>query len=301
MTKIAFISDWNCMSGEGSGAELSEKAVIEDGIKKDYSINLVLPNTPAMNEVFKSDLVIIGNASRFPKQYLAGISERTEYIMYLHDFFPICDYRAFFPDLDKCKKTCPNLSFTKRLLLNSSLNIFLSPLHYKVWCRVLPELKEHPHYLHVSSVDTNVFKPIEGVERTPNSIIGIHALYNFKGKENILKYAVEHPDLTFSFYGGTDDPKLKLPQNCFFVGMMPQEQLPGIYSQAEAMISLPNGVLACERCIIEGKLCGIPKIILNKLVGVSSYKQFKWDREDFAKWIEGSPKRFWKEIEKEVL
>ena len=297
---IAWIMDYNPFSMEGSGAELSEKAVIEEGIKKGYEIDLVLPNMAAMNEAFKSDLVIIGNASRFSREYLAKISETTVYVMYLHDMFPVCSYRAFFPDLEKCKTTCPNLPFTKKLLLNSSLNIFLSPLHYKVWCRVLPELKEDPYYLHVSPVDTNLFKPIKGVQRTSNSIIGVNALYNFKGKENILKYAIKNPNLTFSFYGGTDDPKLKLPQNCFFVGGVPQGQMLSIYNQAEAMISLPNGVLACERCIIEGKLCGVPKIILNKLVGVSSYKQFKWGREDFAKWIEGSKKRFWEAIEKEV-
>ena len=299
--KVAWVADFNPFAGEGSGAELSEKVVIEEGIKKGFDISLCLPNTPAMNEVHKADLAIIGNASRFPQQYLAKISETTEYCVFLHDMFPICSYRAFFPDLKKCKTTCPNLDFTKKLLLNSSLNIFLSPLHYRVWCRVIPELKNIEHYLHVPTVK---IKPIDGVQRIPNSVVGINVLWTFKGVENVLAYATEHPELTFTFYGGTDNPKIlnTLPKNCVAMGRIPQEEMPGIYSQAQSFIHLPSYVMAAERTVIEAKLCKVPSLILNKLVGVVSYPQFKkLDYGDFVKWVGNSANRFWKAVEKEVL
>ena len=297
--KVAWICDYNQFAGEGSGAELSEKSVIEEGIRKGYSIDLVLPNTPAINEVHRADLVIIGSTTRFSRQYLAKVTETTKYVMFLHDMSPICSWRAFFPDLPKCKKTCPNLNFTKKLLLNSSLNIFLTPLHYRVWCRVIPEIKNIEHYLHVPTVK---MEPIDGVQRIPNSVVGINVLWSFKAG-NVLAYATEHPELTFTFYGGTDNPKIvnELPKNCVAMGRVAQEEMAGIYSQAQSFIHLPSHVMAAERTVIEAKLCGIPKLILNKLVGVTSYKQFKYDRDDFAAWVGNSANRFWEKIEKEML
>ena len=300
MTKIALIADYISLAGEGSGAELTEKAVIEEGIRKGFDMSLCLPNTPATNEVHKADLAIIGNASRFPQQYLAKVSETTEYVMFLHDQWPHCVYRAFYPDLEKCKTTCPYLSFTKKMLLNASLNIFLSPLHYKVYQRGIPEIKEVEHYLHVPTVK---MEPVD-VPRISNSVIGINVLYSFKSKDNVLAYATKHPELTFSFYGGTDDPKIsdKLPKNCVVMGHIPQEEMAGIYSQAQSFIHLPNYVMAAERTVIEARLCKIPSLILNKLVGVVSYPEFKkLDYDDFVKWVGSSANRFWEKIEKELL
>ena len=298
--KVAWIADYNQFAGEGSGAELSEKAVIEEGIKREHSIDLCLPNTPAINEVHRADLVIIGSTTRFSRQYLVKVSETAEYVMFLHDMSPICSYRAFFPDLKKCKTTCPNLPFTKKLLLNSSLNIFLSPLHYRVWCRVIPELKNIEHYLHVPTVK---MKPVDGVPRIPNSVVGINVLWSFK-VGNVLAYATEHPELTFTFYGGTDNLKRsnKLPENCVAMGRVAQEELPGIYSQAQSFIHLPSLVMAAERTVIEARLCKIPSLILNRLVGITSYPQFKkLDYDDFVKWVGDSATQFWKKIEKEVI
>ena len=300
MTKIAWIADFNPFTGAGSGAELSEKAVIEEGIRKGQSIDLCLPNTPAMNEVHKADLVVIGNAQRFPQQYLAKVSETTEYVMFLHDQWPHCVHRVFYPDLQKCKTTCPYISFTKKMLLNASLNIFLSPLHYRVYQRGIPEIKDVEHYLHVPTVK---MEPVD-VPRIPNSVIGINVLYSFKSKENDLAYATEHPELTFTFYGGTDDPKIseKLPKNCVVMGHIPQGEMSSIYSQAQSFIHLPNHVMACERCVIEAKLCKVPSLILNKLVGVVSYPEFrKLSYDDFADWVGNSANRFWDKIEKEGL
>jgi len=40
---------------------------------------------------------------------------------------------------------------------------------------------------------------------------------------------------------------------------------------------------------------------VNKLVGCTSYKEFKKPRDEFAKWIDGAPKRFWDAVEVAVL
>ena len=296
--KVAFISDYNCMGGEGSGAELSEKAVLLEGIRKGYDIQLFTPNSPQPNEVFNADFIIIGNASRWASSFLSKLIEQQEVINYIHDSFPLCKWRLFYPDLPKCR-ICPNLSFAKKMLLNSTLNIFLSPLHYRMWKRVLAELKDVPSYLHVSTVDINLFKPSNTL-KIPNSVLCINCLLKCKDLDNVIKYAEDNPDKTITCVGGIEE-KLKLPRNIDYIGGVPNTQLPNMYAQTEAFFHCPNTIDACSRATIEAKLSGVKRLILNKLIGVASYKEFRYERAEFANWIDGSPKRFWEAIQKEVM
>ena len=298
MTRISWVCDWDCMIGEGGGGEMSEKVVITEGIRRGHDIELCTPNTADKNKVFKSDLVIIGNASRLSQQFLAQVSEQQEIVMYVHDFWPLCKFRLFYSDLEKCKTLCPNLALAKKLLLASSLNIFLSPLHKKLWMRAIPELELERSYLHVSPVDTNLFVPLD-VPKVPTSTLCINCLMKFKDLDNVIKYAEEHLERTITCVGG-QEKGIQLPPNIVPVGAVSQEELPGMYSQSEEFLHLPNYVEPCGRSTIEAKLCDIP-LKLNKLVGVASYKEFKWDRERFAEWIAGSARRFWRKLEEEVM
>jgi hypothetical protein len=71
-------------------------------------------------------------------------------------------------------------------------------------------------------------------------------------------------------------------------------------AQTEEFLHLPQYTEPCGRTTIEAKLCGAP-LKLNKLVGVASYNEFKYDRDRFAAWIEDSARRFWRKIDKGVL
>lgn len=298
MTKISWICDWDCMIGEGGGAELSEKVVITEGIRRGHNIELCTPNTPDKNKVFKSDIAIIGNGSRFSPQFLSQVSEQQEIIMYVHDFWPLCKFRLFYADLEKCKTICPNMPMAKKLLLSSSLNIFLSPLHKRIWLRAIPELKDKSDYLHVSPVDTNLFVPLD-VPKVPKSSICVNCLLKFKDLGNIIEYAKVNPERTITCVGG-QEKGLRIPANIVPIGGVSQEEMPGMYSQSEEYLHLPLYCEPCGRSTIEAKLCDVPMKV-NKLVGVASYPEFKWDRDRFAEWIAGSASRFWRKIEKEVM
>ena len=298
MTRISWICDYDCMIGEGGGGELSEKVVIMDGIRRGHDIDRCTPNTPDKNRVFKSDISIIGNASRFSAQFLAQVSEQQEIVNYIHDFWPLCKFRLFYSDLEKCKTICSGLGLAKKLLLSSSLNIYLSPLHKRIWLRAIPELKEEDDYLHVSPVDTNLFVPLD-VQKVPKSTLCINCLMKFKDLDNVIQYAEEHTERTITCVGG-QEKGVQLPPNIVPVGGVAQDQLPSMYSQSEEYIHLPLYCEPCGRSTIEAKLCGTP-LKLNKLVGVASYKEFKYSRDEFAEWIAGSARRFWREIETEVL
>ena len=298
MTKISWICDYDCMIGEGGGGELSERAVITEGIRRGHDIVLCTPNTPNKNNTLKAELAIIGNASRFSPQYLAQVSEQQEIVMYVHDFWPLCRHRLFYSDLDKCKRTCPHLPFAKKMLLSASLNVFLSPLHKRVWFRAIPELKDIETYLHVSPVDTKTFVPLD-VPKIPNSTLCVNCLLKFKDLENVIRYAKTCPERTITCVG-VKEANVALPPNVIPIGGVSQEELPSMYSQTEQFLHIPNYTEPCGRSAIEAKLCGVPKLTLNKLVGAASYKEFKYDGDRFAKWISGSARRFWDKIEKEV-
>ena len=298
MTRISWICDHDCMIGEGGGGELSEKVVIMEGIRRGHDIDMCTPNTPDKNSVFKSDIAVIGNASRFSPQFLAQVSEQQEIVNYIHDFWPLCKFRLFYSDLEKCKTICPNLPLAKKLLLSSSLNIFLSPLHKRIWLRAIPQLETKASYLHVSPVDTNLFVPLD-VPKVPKSTLCINCLMKFKDLDNVITYAEEHPERTITCVGG-QEKGVQLPPNIVPVGGVSQEELPGMYAQSEEFLHLPLYCEPCGRSTIEAKLCDIP-LKLNKLVGVASYKEFKYSRDEFVEWIAGSARRFWRELEKEVL
>jgi len=298
MTKISWICDYDCMIGEGGGGELSERAVITEGIRRGHDIGLCTPNTPNKSNVLNSDIAIIGNASRFSPQFLARVSEQQDIVMFVHDFWPLCRHRLFYSALDKCKTTCPHLPFAKKMLLSSSLNIFLSSLHKRMWERTIPELKGGDYYLHVSPVDTEKFVPLD-VPKIPNSTLCVNCLLKFKDLDNVIKYAETHQERTITCVGGRE-ANVKLPPNVIPIGAVSQEELPGMYAQTEEFLHLPNYCEPCGRTVIEAKLCGVPKLTLNKLVGVASYKEFKYDRDRFTEWIDDSTRRFWREIEEVI-
>lgn len=293
--RIAWLTDYNPMEASAAGGALSDRACVIEGIKRGHSFDVVNKDTLKAIGIANFDLMIISNAHFFDLNELLQASRIVPYIFYSHDYWPLCQYKLFYAMQEKCKH-CKNLPFTRQLLLNSILNIFLSPLHLEAWSYAIPELKDHAHHLHVSPVDTELFHPIEGVKRIPNSVLGINSLVRFKGASKVLEYVREHPELIFTFVGAKDED-INLPGNAVFTGYVANSTLPEFYSQAEHFIHLPTNIMPCERTVIEAMLCEVPKLILNENVGVASYSEFKLKGEEFRQWIANSPKRFWDRIE----
>lgn len=297
MTKISWICDINPLSNANSGAELSEKMVINEGIRQGHDINIFTPQS-GLNGSAATDFVIIGNASLFKREDLIKLAEIRPTIFYIHDFFPLCKYRLYYPDLEKCKTTCPNLDFTKEFMLSTVMNIFLSPLHKGLWESAIPELADHPSYLHPSPIDTSTFRLYNNIKRLEGTVVGVNSLLGFKGKENILAYVNDHSSTSFTFFGGKD-PDVKLPPNATYLGPVPNYEMPGIFAQAESYIHLPSTCDPFCRTAVEAKLCGA-KVITNKLVGATSYPEFRLPYDEFVDWISNSPKNFWTEVSRYV-
>jgi len=298
--KIVWITDFDCIAGIGGGAELSDRAVIKEGFKRGYDIEVITPNSPTREMAYTADVAVISNASLFPLPFLAQLLDRLLVVNYIHDYFPLCAYRLYYPELPKCKTTCRTRKFAEDFISKAALNVFLSPMHYQLWKRAISQVDDVPHYLHPSPIDTEMFKLMPVVERLPGSVLGVNVLLGFKGKLNVLKYVLDHPGLMFTFCGSKDDD-VKLPSNATWIDVVPYIEMPGMYAQAERVIHLPSSVEPFGRIAAEAKLCGTG-FIGNKLVGALSYNEYhKMTRNEYAAWIAGAPRRFWNKVKKEVL
>jgi len=279
---------------QSGGAQLTDFEMYKEGIRKGYEQALITPQNYQQIPVQEEDVLILSNIKSFgPERFL---DKPNPVIMFHHDYL-FCRYRLFYPRLEKCIKACAYKEPWKKLFKKAKLNIFLSPLHYKMHKEVFGDSIE-PHALVPSPVDPDKFYDMKK-KREKNSVLGVNCLLPFKGAKNVVRYAEEHPDLKFTFVGAKDD-SIQLPKNCEFIGPVPQEKIIELLSTTEAFIHIPETPQPCERTVVEAKLSGVPKLILNPLVGATSYKQFRYDRDRFAKWISQSPKNFWKKNEKVI-
>jgi glycosyltransferase involved in cell wall biosynthesis len=294
--KIAFIQDFNFFQNVG-GAESSDLAVFTEGVRRGHNMTLVNPESMRTFNPADYNLLIISNTSHFPIQWLLQITQTTPYVMYNHDYLFLCNYRLFYPMLNKCKK-CKNIPNIKKLLMNSVLNIFLSPLHLDSWCFAIPEVKDHPYHLHPSPIDLELFNPNPEIKRNPNAGLVINAA-EFKGSKNTVEYCKQHPEITFTFCGGQPQGVVLSP-NCVYVGYVPTQRMPEMYNQASYFVELPDTPQPCERQVIEARLMGVPHIVINKNIGVASYDWFKEDIVSVRKHIQEAVPIWWKKVEEMV-
>jgi len=292
---ITWLADYNFLSTLAGGAEMSDREAYLYGLKKGHNMQLVNPETAKGASIGLTDLFVISNAVRFNFNWIMQSVSTKPYMAYLHDYWPLCKYRLFYPMQEKCKKT-KNLDVTKQLLLNSVLNIFLSPLHFDAWTFAIPELKDHPHHIHPSPVNIDLFKPIENVKRNPKAGIVVSAM-EFKGFSNTVEYCKKHIELTFTFCGGLPN-NAKLPPNCAHIGNIPTDKMPGMYAQASYYVELPNTPQPFNRTVLEARLMEIPHLILNKNIGAISYPWFKKDTDTIRKNISEAVPKWWKAVEK---
>jgi len=301
--RIAWIQDLDIWTHIG-GAQQTDREIVKYGIRKGHDIDLITPtNFPAIQEM-NCDLVIFSNCHVLmgvDYNRMLRLADRFPHIMWHHDYF--CKYRLFFPIKEKCKN-CVYLPPWRKLYNESVLNIFMSPLHRDAHLSVMPELAEHPYALVPSAINPDDYTPKAEADPNPSTVIGVNCLYSFKGMQNVLRYAQEHKDLSFTFVGGKEGNP-KLPENCKYVGVKTRKELVQLYAEHEALIHVPQNPQPCERIVAEFILAN-PKgrLIVNDLVGILSYPNViengKLNREEIVRLVSQSPEKFWFEIEKVV-
>lgn len=282
----------------GGGAEMSDKLTILEGLRRGHDVRVILPpqgDGPQAVNVLGCDATVVSNSFFFPPEIIEMLVTRNKTIFYLHDYAPTCKYKLFYPLADRCLNRCPVSTYASTLLSKAALLVWLSPLHRAAWLRKHPELECVPHHLHPSPIDLAPFEEAEKrVQKKPGTVIGVNALAPYKGGENVLKYAGEHPELQFTFIGGPEEG-VKLPDNCRAVDRVDYGRMPGLLARHEYAILRPRSPQPYERFPVEARAAGC-KVLLNDLVGCTSYPFWPdWAATKTA--TRESPGKFWDAVE----
>lgn len=295
--RVAWLQDMDIFAA-GGGAEKSDRAVFEEGLRRGHKMDLRAPSAGPG----EADLYVVSNCATWDSRILFGWLADKPYVAYLHDYVPLCRYRLFYPGA-LCA-THPYAAQAKALVTRSLLNVFLSPLHRDAWARAVPEVLERQIHLHPSSIPTDAYAPPEAESRAP-FVLGVGCLVPYKGRDRVLEYAVAHGDTQFVFAGGADlsrgdGTKWVMPPNARHLGRVPEGNLIELYRQASAFIHLPDAPQPFERTAAEAKLCGVRRFIVNGLVGARSYPEWSLPRDAYASWISGAAARWWDRVEQEA-
>lgn len=286
--KFCWAQDMDIFS-QGGGSQNTDRAHFTEGIRRGHDIILVTPQRE-INAVFLNEAVIISNVTAFGIETFQKLkNEARPYIWFFHDYF--CKYRLFYPMQAKCKQ-CYLKERWLPILLGAKLLIWLSPLHRNSWLWSYPELKDMPHAVVPSPVDPKQFYEM-GLPR--ENIVSVSSLFPFKGRENVLRWAIEHPEQRVTFISGNPLPDEPLPPNCQDIGIQSFWALNEIYNRHKTFLHLPGTPMPFDRAVPEAFLAGCD-IIGNKLIGALSYPWFK-SRDEVAKHCGNSSKLFWEEIE----
>jgi glycosyltransferase involved in cell wall biosynthesis len=245
-------------------------------------------------------------SQRFDLSFIQDIVETDRYIHFDNSYVDTCDL-AYLPcngnNQDKCKhKSIFNLKsniqrrtlLTKcfqsnelinKIYINSSANIFLSPLHYTKVSQML-NIEEKEYFILRPTVDTKKFYN-KNQERDIEFIFA-GAISEAKGVENLKEY-----------FKNTDKKLLMIGENIYeeelsfaeYTGFISYEEMPNYFNRAKNFIYLPRWPEPQGRVVVEAALCGC-SLITNENVGATSFEFDISSREN----LQGAVEEFWEYI-----
>lgn len=293
--KITWIQDYDIMTHPG-GAQFTDRAHFLDGIRRGHDLNLLTPST-GLDSLFpessRPDMIIASNPLFMTVDEFNKIREHEiPYAYFFHDYWPLCKYRLFYPMKEECQTTCYMKERWLETLEKAKMLIWLSPLHRDSWLWACPNLMVSKHAIVPSPVNPDKFFPMD-LER--KGAIAIESLHEFKGRDNVLEWMKNNPEVPVTFTGGNPMPDMPLPPNCTYYEWVPQHQLNELLNQHEALLHLPETPMPFDRTVAEAYLAGC-KIIGNSLIGAMSFPWFT-DRESVREHLKGSSTLFWESVE----
>lgn len=293
--RFLWAQDFDFMTHPG-GAQLTDRAHFLEGIHRGHDIKIWSPESELDDsEVKEGVIVIASNPAFLPVDAFQLMLDRdVPYLWLFHDYLPVCKYRLFYPKRESCK-ACYLKERWLPILLRSKMLIWLSPLHRNSWLWLCPELESIPHHLAPSPVDFELFYNV-GVPR--QGVITVESLHSFKGRDQVLKWAREHPEVQVTCVGGNPSPGESLPPNCKELGGVRSFKMNELYNQHETFLHLPQNPSPFDRTVPEAYLAGC-EVIGNELIGALSYEWFN-SRENVAEHCKKSPREFWERIEEVV-
>ena len=273
------------------GAQLTDRAHILHGLRQGHDVAIAVPEGPAP-AIDVVDGVVVSNGQAFPLSTFQELAAGTvPYVFFLHDFWPMCKYRLYYSQEDKCRE-CYLKPRWLPILQKARLLIWLSPLHREAWLHSQPELEGHPYALVPSPVDPGKFYDM-GLER--RGTLAVDAGVGFKGGDNFIAWAKAHPEEPITLVGGNPENR-ELPPNVTLQGTVAYEHMVREFNNHVRFLHLPSNTQPFERTVAESILAGC-KVTANKNVGALSWPFMHQGREAVAQDLSLAPARFWAALE----
>jgi glycosyltransferase involved in cell wall biosynthesis len=288
--------------GNAGGAALTNVAIIQEGERRGYEIDIITKETNYRNYDFsKVDLVIMSHVPGMDQGFINDIVNNCKYVRWDHAY-------------DFCKagvKHMSNTCFQNKCDSNQRcayeyylnihkkaiLSVFQSPLHKRIQETIIGENLDNVFIL-VPPIDVEHFKVLDGVVRKKNTCIVVGSIAKHKGLDNVLEYADKKKNMQFDFVGNPKDylGEIQKRSNCYALGKMLNYQLPLVYNSYEYYMHLPCWWEPSSRSTMEAFLCGC-KLITNEKVGTMSFPFMSQDKRKIVHAVRKAPGAFWRAVE----
>lgn len=318
--RVGWYHDTEAMVG---GAEHSNAEVIRIGRLLGFDVDFIHPgNFDAVPH--DPDVRILNNLEAYGDEQRAQLTaivleSGAPWVWYEHDF-QFCFERNALPCAgtgDGCGTRCSGDEGALRrarygaLIRGAALRVFISPMQLAVHSDRLPGIAGLRTFVMTPPVNTERFRPVEGVEREPDlAVCTAGKLPTWKGRDNMAAWAAAHPDCRVEVYvaGGAEGPlarrdglapAFRALSNVRVLDTLPLADLPALYSRARYLLHLPARPEPAGRTPVEAALCGCEPIV-NEHVGCAGFGLLPlWqdDPESLRYTIELGPVNFWRAVE----
>lgn len=309
--KINYIAVLNPYE-HGGGGEVVLKQLLESGKKRGHKIRITSLYSKRQESFSNPDLTIAADIfntpllfRKFTEPFLKRLFDGGKYVHFDNAYVDSCNL-DYLPCSGKPTPLCSwkspmNLKrniravdfgtgcYQKResvqkLYHNSSLNVFVSPLHRKVISSMLG-LEESKGFVLRPLIDSSRF--FDRKERRDIEYLFIGAIGEAKGVENLREqFSNKNLHLIGNIVKGTN---LDFGTH---LGTVPYEEIPHYLNRAKNFVFLPRWPEPQGRVVVEAALCGC-NLITNNNVGATS---FPFDIGD-PKYLENAEQEFWETLE----
>jgi len=266
LRKVGWVASRFAPTSKG-GAEETDFALIEQGIKEGFQIER-LQEKPKE----KLDYIVVSNYHDWLPSRVKQIIEGYKYALFRHDIF--------------------QLNNAIELLQDSFVNIFMSPLQYQHYRKLL--IFPEKHFMTPCAFTT--FDPYHSVEKK-NHYVGIGDIVAHKGVYNIFDYAIKHQKDMFYLYGNIYG-RYSPPMNVRLMGFIEPEKVSDILAEAKYFIHLPELKDTCPRTVVAAFLSEC-KLVYNQNIGLFSWP-WNWEKltvESLKKTLTEYKENFWKTLD----
>lgn len=276
--KVLWVADFGLKHNIG-GAQRTDSVIIDEGIKRGYSIqpfNYDSPDELLQNEY---DLVVSGNLESLHRRVnvFKYLLDHTRHVRYEHDS------NSYLPE-------------QMRIDLFGSVkhSFFLSEFHRDTFLQIYGNIFPNSDIV-TSPINTDVFHDLVMERQDKTLYVGF--MHHLKGTQNFFRHALRNPDKHFVM-ASWGAPNLEFAarslKNVEWLGKVDYNDMPALFNSYKTLFYHPMKFEPFCRSVGEAILCGMELNCSDNIGAVHDLK--KHGVNGMRKLCKESPSKFWDKI-----